>query len=203
MSQLDLVIIHPGAVHGIYGKLGDDLVAIEPPLWPRLIAGYVRDRGYTVQIIDAEALNLSPEMVAHDVVRLHPRLVAIASYGHQPSASTQQMVGAGETAKQIKRRWPESEIIMLGGHVSALPERTMREEQIDYACVGEGPITIVGLLEGRPPAHIDGLVYYNSDFQDPVNNGRIIVNKRATEAMLDLNHLVGQANRSMAVFDRS
>lgn len=152
MSNIDLVLINPAAAHGIlgnhpiYGDLGNDLVAIEQPLWCRLIAGYVRDRGYTVQIIDAEALKLSPEMVAHDITRLRPRLVAIASYGHQPSASSQQMVGAGETAKQIKQRWPESKIIMLGGHVSALPERTMREEQIDYACVGEGPLTIEMVL---------------------------------------------------------
>ncbi len=186
---MDLVIIHPGAAHGIYGKLGDDLVAIEPPLWPRLIAGYVRDRGYAVQIIDAEALKLSPEMVAHDVARLRPRLVAIAVYGHQPSASSQQMTGAGETAKQIKQRWPESKIIMLGGHVSALPEQTMREEQIDFACVGEGPTTIVGLLMDRPPAMIDGLVY-NYD-GDRVSGPRIIVNDRAAE--IPLNELHGNA----------
>ena len=51
----DLVIIHPGAAHGIYGELGNSLVAVEPPLWPRLIAGYARDRGYKVKILDAEA----------------------------------------------------------------------------------------------------------------------------------------------------
>src|SRR6516164_6406246 len=97
---IDLVIIHPGAAHGIYGSdLANSLIAVEPPLWPRLIAGYVRDAGYTVKIIDAEALNYSPDTVADIIEKFNPKLVCIAVYGHQPSASTQQMVGASATAK--------------------------------------------------------------------------------------------------------
>ena len=142
----DLVIIHPGAAHGIYGQLGDQLTAVEPPLWCRLIAGYVIDRGFSVQIIDAEAEGKDPAQVAVDVFAYRPRLVCLAVYGHQPSASTQQMYAAGLIAKAIKLMSPAL-IIMVGGHVSALPERTMKEEAIDFACVGEGPITIVGLLE--------------------------------------------------------
>ena len=188
--MIDLLIINPSATHGIYGKLGDDLVAIEPPLWPRLIAGYIRDRGYSVQIIDAEALKISPELVAIDVARLKPRLVAIAVYGHQPSASTQQMVGAGKTATQIKKHWPESKIIMLGGHVSALPERTMREETIDFACVGEGPITIFDILrsngfENPTIENVPGLVWRRW------LDRKIEVNPRAPE--LSLHELHGDA----------
>jgi anaerobic magnesium-protoporphyrin IX monomethyl ester cyclase len=188
-NMLDLMVIHPGAAHGIYGELGDDLVAVEPPLWSRLIAGYVRDNGYSVGIIDAEASKLSPRDVAIDVVKAKPFLVAIAVFGHQPSASTQQMTGAGETARLIKNLWPESKIIMLGGHVSALPERTMREEAIDFACVGEGPITIVELLKTTFTEKsafvlksIPGLVWREY-------GGRIVVNERAPE--LPLNKLRG------------
>ena len=140
--ELDLLLIHPGAAHGIYGELGDDLVAVEPPLWCRLIAGYVRDRGFTVRIIDAEAEKLSPELVAREALMADPRLVCIAAYGHQPSASTQQMHGAGLTAKAIKE-FTNIPIIMVGGHVSALPERTLREgPAIDFACKGRGPVTV-------------------------------------------------------------
>lgn len=183
--MVDLVLIHPGAQHGIYGDLGDNLIAVEPPLWPRLIAGYIRDRGYSVKIIDAEALKLSPDAVAIETALLKPRLVCIAVYGHMPSASTQQMTGAGETARKIKQRWPESQIMMLGGHVSALPERTMREEQIDFACVGEGPITIEQVLKGANPGGIPGLVW-----RIPETN-EIFVNPRAP--LLDVNTLHGGA----------
>lgn len=27
--MIDLVLVHPGAVHGIYGELGDTLVAVD------------------------------------------------------------------------------------------------------------------------------------------------------------------------------
>jgi anaerobic magnesium-protoporphyrin IX monomethyl ester cyclase len=194
--SLDLIIINPSAAHGIkgghpiYGDLGNDLIAIEPPLWPRLIAGYVRDRGYSVKIIDAEVTQESPAVVASLVTNEKPRLICIAAYGHMPSASTQQMVGAGETARQIKKRWPESKIIMLGGHVSALPKRTMREEAIDFACVGEGPITILGLLESQLNwKGIPGLVWRN--FSCPGIPDQICINKRAPE--LPLHELHGDA----------
>lgn len=157
--SLDLLIVHPGAAHGIYGALGDTLVAVEPPLWARLIAGYCRDRGWTVSIVDAEAMGASPDAVAHIVEQEEPRLVCLAVYGHQPSASTQQMHGAGLTARAIKKLWPDAKILMLGGHPSALPERTMDEEAVDYVCVGEGPITVEVLLRDTPIVNVPGLVW--------------------------------------------
>ena len=204
---IDLVLINPMAAHGIkgghavYGDLGETLVAVEQPLWCRLIASYIRNRGYSVKIIDAEALKLSPDNVAIEIAMSRPRLVAIAVFGHQPSASTQQMTGAGETARQIKKRWPESQIMMLGGHVSALPERTMREEAIDFACVGEGPVTIDGVLkamvamEGRrwninPPDAVPGLVWWRRE-PPVVGNRQIIINPRAP--LLDVNGMDGMA----------
>ena len=54
-SDLDLLLINPSGRDAIYQELGADLTAVEPPLWCRLIAGYVRDRNYSVEIIDAEA----------------------------------------------------------------------------------------------------------------------------------------------------
>lgn len=155
----DCLIIHPAATHGIYGPLGDELVAVEPPLWARLIAGYLRDRGHSVKIIDAEADRLDPKAVTAKVLHERPSLVCIAAYGHQPSASTQQMHGAGLTARMIKNYAPNIPIVMVGGHVAALPERTLKEEAIDFACNGEGPVTIAGLLEGKKNHEIDGLVW--------------------------------------------
>ena len=158
----DLVIINPGAAHGIYGSLGDELVAVEPPLWCRLIAGYVQDHGFTVKIIDAEAERLEPKQITARILHDAPRLICIAVFGHQPSASTQQMHGARLAAQMIRNYAPNIPTIMVGGHVAALPERTLQEEPITFACNGEGLTTIVQLLAGiLPYAHIDGLVYWD------------------------------------------
>jgi len=146
-AELDLLLINPGGRERIYQDLGAELSAIEPPLWCRLIGGYVRDRGHAIAILDSQAEDLGPAAVAQRVQSLKPRLVAMVVFGHQPSASTQQMVGAGEACRAIKALVPEQPLILIGGHPSALPERTLREEAVDFVCQGEGPVTVVRLLE--------------------------------------------------------
>ena len=165
--DLDLLLINPGGREKIYQDLGNELTAVEPPLWCCLIAGYVRDRGYSVQIIDAEAEQWAAETVAEKVADLSPRLVGMIVFGHQPSASTQQMVSAGEACQAIKDVEPDQKIVIVGGHVSALPEQTLLEEAVDFACNGEGPITIRQLLdvlkddEPHGYAQVGGLVYWD------------------------------------------
>jgi anaerobic magnesium-protoporphyrin IX monomethyl ester cyclase len=163
---IDLLLINPGGREKIYQSLGTELTAVEPPLWCRLIGGYVRDRGYRIAIVDSEAENWGPGRVADHVRELNPRLVAMVVFGHQPSASTQQMVGARDVCATIKQVTPEIPILIIGGHVSALPEQTLREEPVDFVCKGEGPVTTVQLLaaisEGTTAenlAKVEGLVW--------------------------------------------
>jgi len=111
-----------------------------------------------VEILDAEALYLSFEYVADYVKTKNPRFVGMIVYGHQPNASTQQMAPASETCKAIKAVC-DIPIVIAGGHVSALPEKTLQEEAVDYVAVGEGVVTIDGLLNGDPHTLIPGLVW--------------------------------------------
>jgi anaerobic magnesium-protoporphyrin IX monomethyl ester cyclase len=147
-------------------------------MWCRLIAGYIQDRGYSVQIIDSEADSRGPEALARDVAALKPRLVGMVAFGHQPSASTQQMVGAGLACRAIKAQTPAQKIIIVGGHVSALPEQTMHEETVDFACNGEGPATIHQLLQALSAAQpdfsaVEGLVWWDrSPFRQVRSNPR-------------------------------
>ena len=53
--ELDLLLVNPGARKQVYGGLGSSLSGIEPPLWCGLIASFIREHGYSVKIIDAEA----------------------------------------------------------------------------------------------------------------------------------------------------
>lgn len=168
-SDLDLLLINPHGRDALYQQLGQELTAIEPPLWCRLIGGYVRDRGFAVEIIDAEAQAWGPQIVALRALERRPRLIAVVVFGHQPSASTQQMAAAGPTIRAIKDEDPDQAIIIIGGHVAALPERTMREEPADFACNGEGPVTVAQLLDvlraGAPFdfAGVEGLVWRDHD----------------------------------------
>ncbi len=165
-DTVDLVLVNPGGREKIYQQLGGELTAIEPPLWCRLIGGYVRDRGHAIAIIDSEAENMGPARVAERIRELSPKLVAMVVFGHQPSASTQQMVAAGDTVRAIKAETPDMPVIFVGGHVSALPERTLAEEAADFACKGEGPVTVTALLDALKAgggeealAEVPGLVW--------------------------------------------
>ena len=166
--MVDVLLINPGERGRIYQELGNELTAVEPPLWCRLIGGYARDRGHSVAILDAEAEHLGADQVAEHVEGNSPLLVVLVVFGHQPSASTQQMVGAGAAARAIKQRLPDQRIMIVGGHVAALPERTMCEEAVDFACNSEGPVTVerlVAALKSDEPdlSGVPGLVYRDGD----------------------------------------
>ncbi len=165
-GELDLVLIHPGGRMQAYQELGRELTAIEPPVWAGLMATYFRKKGFSVQIIDADADELTSEETAKRVQEHSPLLAAIVVYGHHPSASTQTMPAAGAVCAAIKQRLPQQKTILVGGHAAALPERTLREEAADFVAEGEGPVTLSDLLQAlrsdRPEdlSQVRGLWYW-------------------------------------------
>ena len=144
---VDVVLVNPGSLKAVYQDLGRDLSAIEPPSLAGLFATYLRRKGVSVEIVDAPALNLDPASAAKAVQELRPTLVVMVVYGFQPSASTQNMPAAGETCRALKALDPGIRILMTGTHPAALPERTLREEAIDFVCGGEGPETILATVK--------------------------------------------------------
>ena len=163
-TRLDLVLINPSSSAQVYQSLGAELIAIENPVWLGLMAEFCRGKGLSIEVIDAEAENLSTSEVADRVAYLNPVLAAIVAYGHQPSASTQIMTAVSRTCSALKAASPEQPVLLLGGHVAALPERTLREEEADFIAAGEGLQTLVGLVQAlKAPAtelsQVPGLWY--------------------------------------------
>ncbi len=170
VRKTDVVLVNPGSRSSVYQKLGDSLSAIEPPSLAGLFATYLRNKGMSVAIVDAPALNLSPQDVAEIVTREHrPRLVVMVVYGFQPSASTQNMPAAGETCRAIRQLDGNIRIMMTGTHPAALPEQTMREEDIDFVCDREGPDTILqtarALKSAGPTFHGIPSLWYREDMR--------------------------------------
>lgn len=174
VRKTDVVLVNPGSRSAVYQKLGDSLSAIEPPSLAGLFATYLRGKGMSVAIVDAPALNLSPQDVSEIVAREYqPVLVVMVVYGFQPSASTQNMPAAGETCRAIKQLDGNIRIMMTGTHPAALPEQTMQEEDIDFVCDREGPETILQtvrtLKSTSPSFHGIPSLWYRED-------GRILSN---------------------------
>jgi len=146
MSSIDLLLVTPPTRLEVYQELSNDLAAIEPPVWSGLIAGFVRNKGYEVKILDAEADGLTHQQTADAIVASNPILTVFVIYGQQPSASTQCMPGGSKVCKLVKAVGDLPTMVM-GTHASALPRATLVKEPYTYVCEGEGPYTVLGLLE--------------------------------------------------------
>jgi len=143
----DLLLLNPGPPPGAYQSLGRELAAVEPPIWAGLIAAFARKKGLSVEILDANAEGLGPAEAAARVAARAPVLAAVVVYGHNPSASTQVMPAASAFCSALRGAAPGLPVLLLGGHAAALPERTLAEEQAGFVCGGEGPHTVVRLVE--------------------------------------------------------
>lgn len=163
--MIDLLLVNPSD-RPLYQELGSSIAGIEPPFWAGLIASFIRRQGYEVRMLDAEAENLSAEEAAERVAQERPLLTAVFAQGSAPTtSSTPKMASAGDFLRVLKKKSPELKTILGGIHPSALPYRTLQEEEVDFVCQGGGFYTILGLLEklkkGASPLDIGGLWYLN------------------------------------------
>ncbi len=141
----DVVLINPGDRKQVFQDLGSDVAGVEPPYWIAVIAAFLREKGYNPFVIDANAENITPEETAKIVKDINPYLAIVIVYGSQPSASTQNMSVSGKICSEIKNI-TNIKVAIGGLHPSALPKRTLEEENVDFVIDGEGPLTIDLLL---------------------------------------------------------
>ena len=192
MSNIDALLITPPSRLEVYQGLANDYAAIEPPVWSSLIANYLIKKGYSAEVLDAEAENLTHEQTAEKIAKKKPKLAVFMVYGQQPSASTQCMPGGKKTCLKLNEiSSNEIKSIVIGTHASALPKKTLEEEPYTYVCQGEGPITVIELINFLKGKHKDlkkipGLWYFDKDKK---------VNSNPSAKMFeDLDHnLPGQA----------
>lgn len=156
MRTPDFLLIQPSARCSAYPTLMD-VAAKEPPIWVGLLASYLLGKGFGVEILDADALDLPEGQIGQAVKDLNPRFAVVVAYGHHPSASTQTMPGARAALQAIRDAAPSVRTAIVGGHVSALPLRTLREEPVDFVIEGEGFLTLEALALSKEDASVPGL----------------------------------------------
>ncbi|MBF0588420.1 MAG: cobalamin-dependent protein [Magnetococcales bacterium] len=145
-GALDLLVVTPPTRLEVYQGLSGKFSALETPVWAGLIADFVRRNGYTVQMLDAETEGLTHEQTAQRIAETDAKLTLYAIFGQQPSASTQCMPG-GRKVALMANKLTDRPSLVTGPHPSSLPARTLREEPYTYVCQGEGPYTVLGLLD--------------------------------------------------------
>lgn len=161
---MDVLLVTPPSKDRVFQQLGQSLAAIETPVWSMLMATFLDRHGLSVDILDAEAEQIGYDATARRVLDADPALTVFVIYGHQPSASTQCMPAGREVCRRVRDAAPHLPTLVMGTHASALPERTALEEPYTFVCHGEGPYTVLRLVEaikaGRREWHkVPGLTY--------------------------------------------
>ena len=165
-KQIDLLLVNPGNRLEQFAQL-NELVTVAQPLGIAMVAAFVRQYGFSVAIVDAEAMFWTPEQTIEEIEKYDPLLVGL-------SAFTTKMTAAGKILRLVKERMPHARTMIGGHHASAIPERTLKEEAVDFVIQGEGFSPAVELLkrlkEKQENFDIQGVWYLNKN--KVIGNGR-------------------------------
>ncbi|MCK5011441.1 MAG: radical SAM protein, partial [Deltaproteobacteria bacterium] len=153
----DLLLINPPITleerYGSFASVGSQA----PPLGLCYLAASVRKCGYSVQIIDAPALDMDITRTMADIANIDAGLIGL-------TASTVSIYRASELAKAIKGSGVKAPIMIGGPHISSLPQETLQEFKEFYlGVINEGEFTVPEIIssykEGRNLPDIAGIVY--------------------------------------------
>jgi len=170
-KPLDILLVNVGSTkRQVYQDLSEDFTAIEPPFWAALTAGFLRNKGFNVDILDASFHNFDQLETAGVIEQRDPHFVDIVVYSQQANTCSPIMTAVSQLCKEIKKKNPHRRVILSGWHPTALPQRTMEEETCDFLAQGEGFYTLQGLLDGEKLTEIPGL-WWRED-------GKILHNQR-------------------------
>ena len=146
-KYLDCLFLVTKSSKKTYQKLSQTYSAIEPPTWALLLAESTRSVGFKVNILDANAENLSEEEILKRIKDVSPRLICLVVYGQNVNAGTTNMSGAIHTSEYLKK-FITTPISIIGSHVQALPLETLKtEKSIDFVFTNEGVYSLRNLLK--------------------------------------------------------
>jgi len=122
-----------------------------PPLGLAYLAAYLEKKGIQAAIIDANAENLAPALVARKALTLKPDLVGLGTV-------TNTIKEAWAIAWLIKKK-RDIPIVLGGIHPTLLPEESLKKNFIDLVLRGEAEISLAQLAAGVSKTKIAGLSY--------------------------------------------
>jgi radical SAM superfamily enzyme YgiQ (UPF0313 family) len=143
------------------------------PMWLAYAVGNLEKHGHEVLFLDAPAQGMGLEEVKTKVISFAPHMAVF-------DTSTPSIYNDIKAAVEIKAALTDLFVVLVGVHVSALPEATLREnDKIDAVAFGEYDATLVELAEivpllsdKRALEAIDGIAFRNA--------GKVVKNRPRT-----------------------
>ena len=178
-ENIDVVFINP-SVGSNYQSLKNRYTSIEPPTWSLLLAESMRNFGFKVAIIDANAENLNFDEVNARVKKINPRLICFVVYGQNVNAGTSNMEGATKLSNFVKIKNKDLCISYIGSYVQALPKKALNDEKsIDFVFTNEGVYALRNILNlndfsPNSLSKIKGIAYRKDD-EIKINSPEIVV----------------------------
>jgi anaerobic magnesium-protoporphyrin IX monomethyl ester cyclase len=130
------------------------------PIWLAYTTGVLEQAGHEVKLMDAPARRLTVTDVLDLARNWKPELAVV-------DVTTPSVYHDAEVAAALKEALPGLFVVLVGTHVSALPEETLRlSEKVDAAAVREYDHTVrdlaAALESGADVASVEGLCYRDS-----------------------------------------
>jgi radical SAM superfamily enzyme YgiQ (UPF0313 family) len=175
-TKTDCILISPAFSYDD-GNIYKFVRAFDPPLNLITLAAWIREKGFSINVIDCNVSFPSIENLAdyfYSLKNCPPKYLGISIY-------TVQAEICYKIAKICKNILPETIIISGGPHSTFSYEEVLNKSEIDIAVMGEGEISLEDILIGKPLNGIDGIAYKS-------DNGNIKVNP-TRERIEDLNSL--------------
>jgi radical SAM superfamily enzyme YgiQ (UPF0313 family) len=183
MNKLDVLFVSYIDSQKIYQDLSKNLTTIEPPTWSLLLAQSCRSQGYSVEILDALAENLSLDESAERIIQSNPKLICFVVYGQNVNSGTVNMIGSVNLANKLKSLKIKSPIGFIGSYVQALPKKALLDEpSIDFVFMNEGVYSLWNVLKSdinlNDLSHVKGIAWRKNNevvFNEPE---QIVSNER-------------------------
>jgi len=177
---MKIFLVNPPFVEA-YGQYKEAAkVGAQPqmPLGIAYIAAVAEGLGHKVTLIDADVEEMSVDDVINEIKKIKPDIVG--------TTATTPIYASARMILDKTKEFDNNIITILGGfHITALPERTMKESKsADYGIIGEAEETFKELLKKiekkQDVSKIKGISYRKDD--------KIIINPRR-EPIKDLKTL--------------
>src|SRR3990167_5593587 len=153
-------------VPNTYELVGNDPVIIKdqqgvyPPLGLLYTSAYINREGrHHVDVVDCQAEELSHAECAQKVKTLKPDLIGM-------TAMTFTLVDCKLVMQELRKRMPDTPIVIGGPHTAIFPEETLLPTSLgaDYVIVGEGEITLNDLATDLEMGKPKGRIYRQINF---------------------------------------
>ena len=170
------ILINPNSRRKFGGS--EKVSSIIHPLGLAYIAAVIREEGFEVNMLDAEALDLGDEDILKNIGNYDPAVIGF-------SAKTPGINKVFNLCSKIKEQFPLKKIVLGGPHPTALPEEAVEKDYVDFVVVGEGETTFLELVRELESNKNNFPQIKSLIFKD---KGNIVVNSRR-DSITDIDSL--------------